>query len=242
MSENLVFISGASSGIGLGLARTVPFDARIVDISRRGTESFEHVAADLSSPEGWQAATAAFEKEIPDFPGERVIFCHCAGTLRPMGYSGEVDAREYARGVLLNSAAPQILGDAFLRAARRTSAEAVLILISSGAAQNVYEGWTAYGAGKAAVNQWVRVAGAEQVRRKSRCRVLAVSPGIVATAMQAEIREMSAHDFPDVGRFVDLYVAGSLRDPLDAARDIWGLLDEELPNGAVIDLRDREAG
>ena len=31
-----------------------------------------------------------------------------------------------------------------------------------GAAGNVYEGWTSYGAGKAAVDQWVRTAGAEQ--------------------------------------------------------------------------------
>ena len=105
------------------------------------------------------------------FAGERVVFVHSAGTLEPIGFAGEVDAASYARQVLLNSAAPQALGDAFLRAAAGTEAPCTLLFISSGAASSVYEGWTAYGAGKAAVDQWVRTAGAEQKRRGGRCRV-----------------------------------------------------------------------
>jgi NADP-dependent 3-hydroxy acid dehydrogenase YdfG len=54
MSRNLVFITGASSGIGLALAETVPFDSvQIYDISRRGSDDFDHVAADLANPESW---------------------------------------------------------------------------------------------------------------------------------------------------------------------------------------------
>ena len=70
-------------------------------------------------------------------------------------------------------------------------------MISSGAAFTVFEGWSAYCAGKAAMDQWVRTAGAEQARRGSRCRLLAVAPGIVETAMQEEIRAASSDDFPE---------------------------------------------
>ena len=49
MSKNLVFVSGASSGLGLALVRTLPFDdARTIDISRRGGSGCEHFAADLA--------------------------------------------------------------------------------------------------------------------------------------------------------------------------------------------------
>jgi benzil reductase ((S)-benzoin forming) len=239
MAKNLVLLTGASSGIGLALAKTVPFeDARIIDIGRRGAEACEHFSADLADPASWRGVAQLFMREIRGFTGDRVVFIHCAGTLQPMGFAGEVEDEAYARNVLLNSAAPQVLGDAFLRALRRCEAPGHLVMISSGAAYSVYEGWTSYGAGKAAVDQWVRAAGAEQVRRGNHCRVLSVAPGIVATAMQEQIRATSADVFPEVAKFVDLHESGELREPATVAREIWDLLDLDLENGAVVDLRE----
>ena len=239
MSRNLIFVSGASSGIGLALVRAVPFDdARTIDISRRGGSGCEHFAADLADPDEWRRVDGLFDREIPGFTGERVVFVHSAGTLDPMGYAGEVDAAKYARNVLLNSASPQVLGDAFLRAVGKGSAQAWLIFISSGAASSVYEGWTSYGAGKAAVDQWVRTAGAEQESRGGRCRVLSVAPGVVATAMQEQIRATPSGGFPELEKFVALHRGGELRDPAEVARELWALIDRELANGAVLDLRD----
>jgi hypothetical protein len=103
----------------------------------------------------------------------------------------------------------------------------------------VYEGWSAYGAGKAAVDQWARVAGAEQKRRGGRGRVLSVAPGVIATPMQEQIRGMTEDAFPVVERFRELHRAGALRDPADAARDLWGLVVKDtFANGAVLDLRE----
>jgi len=241
MSKSLIFVSGASSGIGRALVRAVPFDdARSIDISRRGGAGCEHFAADLADPAGWRSVDELFDREIPGFTGERVVFIHSAGTLEPMGYAGEVDAGQYARNVLLNSAAPQVLGDAFLRAVAKGSANAWLVFISSGAASSVYEGWTSYAAGKAAVDQWVRTAGAEQESRGGRCRVLSVAPGVVATGMQEQIRAMPTSAFPEVDKFVALHQGGELREPAIVARDLWALLDRGHVNGAVLDLRDPE--
>jgi benzil reductase ((S)-benzoin forming) len=114
-------------------------------------------------------------------------------------------------------------------------------MITSGAAHSVYQGWSAYGAGKAAVDQWVRTAGAEQARRGGRVRVLAVAPGVVATAMQEQIRATPAGDFPEVARFEGLHRTGQLREPAQVATAIWALLDRDLENGAVVDLRDSAA-
>ena len=178
-----------------------------------------------------------FARELKGFAGASATFVHSAGTLEPIGFAGEVDPAAYARQVLLNSAAPQVLGDAFLRAARETRARCTILMISSGAAHNVYEGWSAYGAGKAAVDQWVRAAGAEQTRRGGRVRVLAVAPGIVETPMQAQIRGTAARDFPEVERFRQLHADGELRAPDAVARQLWELLGSDFENGSVLDLR-----
>jgi NAD(P)-dependent dehydrogenase (short-subunit alcohol dehydrogenase family) len=239
MARNLVIVTGGSSGIGLALVETCPLpEAKRIDVSRRGAAGCEHLAADLSDPGSWADVAALFDREIGGFDGDRVVFFHSAGTLTPIGFAGEVDAAAYVRNVLLNSAAPQVLGDAFLRAASATQTRCDLVMIGSGAASSVYEGWSSYGAGKAAVNQWVAVAGAEQQRRGGRCRVLSVAPGVVATAMQEEIRATPERDFPDVQRFNALHDDAQLRDARQVALDLWGLIDRpDLANGAVLDLR-----
>jgi benzil reductase ((S)-benzoin forming) len=234
---NLVFITGGSSGIGAAMARVNPYsDARVINISRRALTGYGHCEADLSDPAAWCEVADLFAREIKDFAGERIVFVHSAGTLQPIGFAGEVSADDYARQVLLDSASPQVLGDAFLRATRETHAECHVVMISSGAAFTVFEGWSAYCAGKAAMDQWVRTAGAEQARRGGRCRLLAVAPGIVETAMQREIRAASSDDFPSVEMFVGIHENDHGRDPEEAAREIWSLLERELENGAVVDL------
>jgi benzil reductase ((S)-benzoin forming) len=239
----LIFITGASSGIGRALLDAVPFDgARVVGISRRVAAAGEHFEADLADAGSWPRVSELFERAIRGFRGERVVFIHSAGTLEPIGFAGEVDAASYARNVVLNSAAPQVLGDSFLRAMKQTAAAGHVVMISSGAAHSVYEGWSSYGAGKAAMDQWVRTAGAEQARRGNHCRILSVAPGVVATDMQREIRAMPAAAFPEVERFVELHESGGLRAPAIVAAEIWALLDRDIPNGAVIDLRDPVEG
>jgi benzil reductase ((S)-benzoin forming) len=233
-----VFVSGASSGIGRALAGTVPFPARVIGISRRPLSGCEHLRADLADPGGWEAVAKRFEHELSRFSGERVVFIHAAGTLTPIGFAGEVDAQAYRRQVLINAASPAVLGEAFLRASCSTQAACDVVMISSGAAQHLYPGWSAYAAGKAAVDQWVRTAGAEQALRGSRCRVVSIAPGVVATPMQEEIRRSSRHDFPSLERFVALHERGELRDPLETARELWDLLGGDLENGTVLDLRD----
>jgi benzil reductase ((S)-benzoin forming) len=239
MAGSLVIITGASSGIGLALAKSVPWrGSRVIDVSRRGADGFEHLPADLSDPAQWQRVTDLFDREVTGFAGERVVLVHAAGTLEPIGFAGEMDAAAYQRAVLLGSAAPQVLGDAFLRAARRTRAEGWLVFITSGAASHAYAGWTAYGAGKAAIDQWTRTVGLEQQLRGRQVRVLAVAPGIVDTAMQDQIRATPPERFPEVARFVEFFESGELRAPDQVAREIWALLERKPENGAVVDLRD----
>jgi benzil reductase ((S)-benzoin forming) len=234
--SSLIWISGASAGIGAALASAVPFpDARVIDLSRRGG-TVEHFRADLSDPSDWKRVEQHFAAELAGFDGERVVFVHNAGTVVPIGPAAAVDADAYTRAVLLNSAAPQVLGRAFLRATAELDCEKHLVMLSSGAARNPYPGWSAYNAGKAAVEQWVRTVGAEE----NGCRVIAVAPGVVDTAMQGDIRAVDERAFPAVERFRDLKRSGGLITAEQAAQGIWSLLDRRLDSGTVLDLRDHD--
>jgi benzil reductase ((S)-benzoin forming) len=240
MTQHLVFISGGSAGIGRALIETLPHaEARVFNLSRRPAPNSEHVALDLATPEGWEGAARLFDREIPGFPGSAVSFIHSAGVLSPIRFAGEGDPLAYRRNVLLNSAAPQILGDAFLRAAGRCDARATLLFIGSGASQAPYAGWSAYCAGKAATDQWTRTVGLELQHRKRAARVMCIAPGIVETAMQQEIRDTPPEHFPEVDRFIALHEDGDLREAKEVAQELWDLLAGELANGSVLDLRSR---
>jgi len=238
VAGELIWISGASGGIGRAMADTVPWKgARVIGISRGAVTGAEHLRADLADPASWEAVGASFRQELDGFEGHRVVFVHAAGTIDPIGYAGEVATPAYTANVLLNSAAPQVLGHLFIAAARHVAARRHLVMLTSGAATSVYEGWTSYGAGKAAIDRWVRDAGAEQNTRGG-VQVLSVAPGTVDTGMQDKLRTTDERDFPKRQKFVGLHGEGKLSDPARVATSIWGLLERGLDNGSVIDLRD----
>lgn len=243
MTDTHVWITGASGGLGAALVETLPFDdAHVVDVSRSGgTPGTEHLPADLADPAAWAAVGAHLNAQIGQFTGERLVFVHNAGTLDPIGFAGDVDPAAYQRLVLLDSAAPQVLGNLFLTAiaAAGFAGRADLVVVTSGAARSVYPGWSGYGAGKAAVDQWVRIVGAEQAHRGSGVRVVAVAPGVVDTGMQDLVRRTDPVDFPAVGKFRDLAASGDLVAPIDAARRIWALLATDPEPGTVTDVRPR---
>lgn len=239
--SGLVVITGGSSGIGLALARSVPFPAHVVDVSRSGPpegEDIEHFPADLSTPEDWERVGVFLVDLVSRLDPDRAILIHAAGTLSPIGFAGEVESREYTANVLVNSASGQAIGHHFLAALAGRPGRHDLVLISSGAASSVYPGWSAYGAGKAALDHWVRHVGAEQQIRGG-VRVSAIAPGVVATEMQSQIRETPTQDFPDVERFRRLDEEGRLASPEDAARRIWDAIESGLEQGSVIDVRRR---
>lgn len=236
----LAIVTGASSGIGLALTRhAVRAGAVVATVSRRQAPGADHLAADLSNPAAWPGVVSWMSEVVSSHPGHDAAFFHCAATLDPIGFAGEVDSDAYTAEVLLDSAAPQVLGAGFLAAVAGRAERAFLVMVTSGAAVHVYPGWSGYSAGKAAVDQWVRTVGAEQEARGGRVRVAAVAPGVVETPMQEAIRASEPDRFPGRDRFVRLHAEGRLRRPEDVAAELWSLVGRtDIPNGTVTDLPD----
>ncbi len=235
MSTSLAVITGASRGIGAGIAAAAAADGAVVaTCNRSASDAVHQLTADLGDPASWPAFADWLDSVVDSVAPDRLTVVHNAATLTPIGFAGEVDAAAYTANVLLNSAAPQVLGHAVIRTALRTNTPTVLVQLSSGAGKNPYPGWSSYCASKAAVDIWVRTVGLEQ---GDLVRALAISPGVVATEMQAEIRASEASAFPNVERFRDLHDAGQLGDPAEVGAKIWKVAQStSWDSGTVGDL------
>ncbi|MEX2550603.1 MAG: SDR family NAD(P)-dependent oxidoreductase [Nitriliruptoraceae bacterium] len=238
---HLLLVTGGSSGLGRAVLATAPSDAHGVTISRRSADDVArgHIAADLADPASWARVGDVIDALATERQWERITFVQAAGTIAPIGFAGEVDPARYAANVLLNAAAPQVLGHRFLAAVSHLHARRELVLVSSGAANKDYPGWSSYGAAKAGVDRWASTVGAEQELRGG-TRVLSIAPGVVDTDMQAMVRATDPRDFPGLDRFEALHREGQLADPEDTARRLWEAVDDRaVVSGSVLDLRDR---
>ena len=82
----VVWISGASSGIGAALAASVPYEgARVIGISRRPPAVGEHVEADLSDPASWPRVAQHFADVLARADVGSAVFLHMAGIASPVG-------------------------------------------------------------------------------------------------------------------------------------------------------------
>jgi benzil reductase ((S)-benzoin forming) len=110
---------------------------------------------------------------------------------------------------------------AYVHHLRRRGSEGVLINISSGAAWHGYAGWTAYCAGKAAVDRLTECVQLEE--EASGLRAYAVAPGVIDTEMQSLIRACSPEVFPEVERFKDMKRDDSYNTPAFVAEHLLAM-------------------
>jgi NAD(P)-dependent dehydrogenase (short-subunit alcohol dehydrogenase family) len=96
MSATVVFITGASSGIGAALKRSVPFEgARTIGVSRRAGPG-EDLSLDLAEPAGWRSLALHFESVMPS-GAQRAVLLHFAGTPGPSACMTEAALDEYTQ-------------------------------------------------------------------------------------------------------------------------------------------------
>lgn len=223
--DTLVWISGATEGLGYGLAKTVPYaGARVINLSRRVHPELETVQFDLTKPETWQRVGESFQRELEGFRGKRAIFIHNAFYSAQAAFVSEGDMDRYMDEVMANGVAPQFLGDMFLRAVK-PGYESGLVLISSAAARSPFEGHASYCASKAAVEMWVRVVRRELKRRSRDTWAVAVRPGFVDTPTTRREATYAGRDYPVGPQMAKQLETGEgVMTPEHAGRGIWAML------------------
>lgn len=187
LSEKVVFVAGASKGIGLGIAEICLEEGAKVALTARGPEGLQEVAMRLRSNHGdhrvWTMAgdmrntaevEAALERCEQEFGPIDGLVANVGIHPCPLGF--DVDDETWESGMQQNLGANYRLARGALRrmSARRQGA---IVLISSIAGVDAMGSPLTYGTAKAALNhlgkELARVAGRDGVR------VNTVAPGNV---------------------------------------------------------------
>jgi benzil reductase ((S)-benzoin forming) len=190
VSGKVAVITGASRGLGAGLAeRFLQLGLGVAACARSRPELS---GAQADPPDGSAERIGGRHRRRrgggvlrsgrrPLRPGRSVD--QQRRPARPIGPLRDNDPAEFARHIEVNVLGVFHGSRAFIRHVRARGGEGVLLNISSGAARNAYAGWSAYCAGKAAVDRMSESIALEETARA--LRVHAVAPGIIDTDMQA---------------------------------------------------------
>jgi NAD(P)-dependent dehydrogenase (short-subunit alcohol dehydrogenase family) len=188
-------ITGGSRGLGRALgealaaagARVVlvareraPLEEAVAAIRGRGGEAYP-IAADVADRD----ATHAIAGQAAALVGPIDILINNAGTLGPVPLRLllDTDCEDLERALAVNVVGPFRLTKA-LAGSMALRGRGLVVNVSSDAAHEPYEGWGAYGASKAALEQLARIWAAELAG--TGVRVLTVDPGEMNTRMHAE--------------------------------------------------------
>lgn len=193
LSGKLALVTGASRGIGAATAEALAAAGAHVILTARTSGGLEEVEERIHAA-GGHATIAPLDLIDGESVGRLAqaisgrwqaldILVLNAATLGSLASVPAIDAKEFARVLTLNIAAPQALIAAF-DAMLRASKDARVIALTSSVAATPRAYWGAYGASKAGLETLVSAYG-EEVKNISSIRTHIVDPGATRTAMRA---------------------------------------------------------
>ncbi|MGO4153524.1 SDR family oxidoreductase [Cupriavidus sp. YAF13] len=233
-ATHLIIITGTSRGLGASLTQALLKPGnRLVCVSRSRNPELERAASASGVKVAWHlqdlsqaGPSATWLGSVLDVVEETlasVTLILNAGVIDPIGPIANLREPAVVQHLLTNLATPMTMTAAFLSHTERFGCPRKILAISSGAARRPVEGWSAYCAGKAGLDMFVRSINAEyaQAPAERAVRAVALAPGVVDTGMQATIRNA---DFAQVQRFRDLKDNDQLASADDTAQRIAAYL------------------
>lgn len=221
----LFYITGTSSGIGRDLAQlALQLGHMVIGLSRSNSlkhPNFKHLPLDLAKSEKLHDFEFNFKSDY-----SKIVLINNAGWLGEVKPFGKMDVKNFERTLAVNTLAPAILSNLFIKQSEELEAEKIIVNISSGAANYAIPSWSAYCASKAAMDMMTKAINVDHPE----IHYWAIAPGVVDTAMQAEIRATDSNDFPDRQRFIDFKNQGDLTEPTLVASKIMSFIEN--PNTA----------
>lgn len=244
-APHLYIVTGASRGLGAALTQALLTPGnRVICVARKRNPELEQAAAASGVPVAWhlqdlsQAGAAAgwlgSVLDAVEGPVASATLILNAGVVEPIGPVSALVEPTLVPHILVNLVTPMTMTAAFLARTERLDCPRRVLAISSGAARRPVEGWSAYCAGKAGLDMFIRSVNAEYAAAQAprTVRAVALAPGVVDTGMQATIRSA---DFAQAQRFRDLKDNDQLASPEDTARRIVAYLQRPDFGGTELD-------
>ncbi len=238
---NYYYITGTGKGIGKALALHLLEDKEnyVVGLSRNNAikhERFEFIRVDLNH---FDELNMFQFIDIRD--ADKIVLINNAGMIGQINHVGSIDNVSIYNTFMVNSIAPAILMNNFIKAYRNYSLEKIVLTISSGAGRHAIESWAAYCASKAAIDMFSLVADVEQkiLSAGYPFKIFSVAPGIVDTQMQTQIRNTDKSNFSSVDKFIDYKNNKQLSSPEKTAELLCKILQNpDKYDEVLLDVRE----
>jgi benzil reductase ((S)-benzoin forming) len=232
--KNTALITGSSKGIGKELSLLLLEKGYTVyGYSRTNSirhKNFHFNQIDLSSIQSLDSINFPKVEE-----GEHICLINNAGEIGEIEKFGKKKTNDIINEFNINTVAPSILCNSFIKNYQNQSNHAVIMNISSGAALRPIESWGTYCQSKAAIDMLTKIINEEHPNIKA----YSIYPGVVDTEMQKKIRDTDVEKFALKDIFVEYFNNKELVDPKIISQKIYHILSNlDLFNDNMVSLRD----
>jgi len=237
LRNKVAYITGSSKGIGRALTqKLLDHGYTVIGMSRSNTikhSKFRHVSLDLNDLKA--VDRFKFEEEA-----DEIVLINNAGMIGEIGPIGQIPNATIQAVINVNTIAPQLLMNAFIKYYKGSVKQGHVVNISSGAGKRPIDAWASYCASKAALDLFSETIQEEWNQHGvENWHIHAIAPGVVDTEMQTDIRKADAKNFKQLDQFIALKNQGDLSDPKHTANLLFGVIENPKSYAdTVISVRD----
>lgn len=226
----LVIITGTSKGLGFELAKFFCKKSYTVISISKSQQKFDncglirHLIFDLSNPGEFEALESQIFSMINIEKVKSALLINNAAIIGIPNRIKKYSYKKMTKVFKVDLVAPILLSTFFLNLFGDKNISTTIINISSGAAYKPISGLAAYSAAKAGLESFTKSLAIENKKNK-KFKVLSISPGVMDSDMQKEIRESTKEEIPEVDLFTKLKTKNLLCPTIKRAGEIISIYE-----------------
>ncbi len=236
---NYYFITGSSKGIGKSLVEVLLENENHFVFGFSRTNTLKHPRFKFI-PIDFLDSSKLDKFQFPQVDDAKSLtLINNAGLIGDIAPVGDKKNEAIKNTFLVNTIAPAILCNQFIKQFSNILVKKSIINISSGAGRHTVNSWADYCASKSALDMYSQVIFDEQKDSQDPITIISIAPGVIDTSMQIEIRKSGPEKFANHQYFVKLKEDDKLDSPDFTARKIIKILPQLLKdNKCITDIRE----